>query len=192
MAGQIGDPSAGSRQQAHCRVGRQFGPKRQIACADLIEGRRAARAALARPRAVDVDLLTTDPIRAGIERIALRLRVLDPFRPKNADVEPMARFPIVDMNHDVIELARSHEAILAAARQPRTHDRKADSPLCRVVGIGTNVGDGPPACGPHDDVGEGMLEERTLRSSLTDLGAPVHNSHVVADKEDVSDRRLVD
>jgi hypothetical protein len=93
--------------------------KGKVASANLIEGRWAARRRATGPGTVDVDLLATESVRPGAERIRCALRVLHNLGTEHAGVEVVARLPVIDVDHGVVKLGAVHgEQIARLGRLP--------------------------------------------------------------------------
>src|SRR5215204_1617520 len=87
-----------------------------------------------------IDLLTSEPIRPRAERVVDSFGVLNELSPEHLPVERVARFPVVNVDHGMIEREPIHEHRLPLGSRPRTRKCRSVLPSGLVeVMFGTRV-----------------------------------------------------
>lgn len=79
-------------------------PEGEIGTTHLVERRGAAWARAARPRTVDVDLLSAESVHPRTQGVARALGIVDTLESKHVDVEPMRGVPVVDVDDHMSEV----------------------------------------------------------------------------------------
>jgi hypothetical protein len=79
---------------------------------------------------MDVDLLPAESVRAGTQRVACALRIVDTLQSEHVDVELVRGLPVVNVDDHVVEVADAHvPSPLAIPACPNRRMNEAGAPV---------------------------------------------------------------